>query len=134
MHSIHTRAATSDERRMIAARSRPELACYGCITIFFGIVPAFVLGRVGSWLGGMISPEASKYGQWIGWLIAASLWAGVLVSFTRLEHRRRKRAVQDRESELIQEIRVTDPRVVEIGLINDNEPILALDIGDGKIL
>ena len=31
-------------------------------------------------------------------------------------------------------IQVRDPRVVEIDLINDNEPILAFDIGDNKIL
>ena len=36
--------------------------------------------------------------------------------------------------QVVQEIAVSHPRVVEIHLINDNEPILAFDIGDQKIL
>lgn len=58
----------------------------------------------------------------------------VLVTFIPFERRKRQRAMRDHRAQNVQEILVTNPRVVEIGLINDNEPILAFDIGESKIL
>jgi len=40
----------------------------------------------------------------------------------------------DDDSQVVEEIHVTVPRVVEIGFINGNAPILAIDIGGGTIL
>jgi hypothetical protein len=92
------------------------------------------LGKLGGWIGGLISPDAAVYGQWLGWLGAAVMCVVVLVSFIPFERRRRQRAVRDQEAQMLQEIHVLDARAVEIGLISDNEPILAIDIGENKFL
>ena len=92
------------------------------------------LGVLGGWLGGFISPEASTYGNWIGWSAAASLFVYALVTFIPYERRQRQRASQDHETQIVQDVHVTEPRVIEIGLINDNEPILAFEIGENRIL
>ncbi len=134
MYSITTRSPTSAEQRLIEARSKSDAASIGCIVIFFGVVPALLLGQLGKWLGGFIAPHVAIYGQWIGWSVAAIIFLTFLWKFSRLERRRRQRASQDRDERIIQEIHVRDPRVIEIGLINDNEPILAFEIGDNKIL
>ncbi|MCA9024588.1 MAG: hypothetical protein KDA86_05210 [Planctomycetaceae bacterium] len=120
--------------RIISIRSRPDIASYGCLTLFFAIIPAWLLGKFGRWLGSMISAEAATYGTWCGWSAAVILFVIALITFIPYELRRRKRVIEDREAGLIQEIRVSDARVVEIGLISDNEPILAFDIGHDKIL
>jgi len=100
----------------------------------FAILPAYLLGNLGSWLAGFISPEAATIGQWIGWALAAIVFVAAIVSFVPYERRRRQRAVQDRQAQMIQDIHVVEPRVIEIGLVSDNEPILAFQIGDNKIL
>jgi hypothetical protein len=104
------------------------------LVIFFGIVPVYFLGQLGGWVGGFVSEDASAYGQWIGWILAAFLFVSAVVTFLPYERRLRKRAAQDERERTVQEIHVLEPRVIEIGLINDNEPILAFDIGDNKIL
>jgi hypothetical protein len=89
---------------------------------------------LGYWLGGFISEDAGKYGAWLGCLLGVILFVVALVRFVPYERRQRRPAVRDREAQLVQEIHVVDPRVIEIRLISDNEPILAFDVGDGKIL
>ena len=134
MHTIATRKPTPEEQRLIAGRTKPDIASYGCITSFFAIVPALLLGKLGGWLGRFISPDASTYGQLLGWLLAVIIFVAVLVTFIPYERRQRQRASQDHEAQIIQDIHVTEPRIIEIGLINDNEPILAFEIGENKIL
>jgi hypothetical protein len=134
MHTITTRSLRPEEQQLIRLRAKPDFASYGCLIVFLGILPAFLLGALGRWLGGLISADAAGYGQWLGCLAAAIILAVALVSFVPYERRRRQRAVRDQEVQLVEEIRVVEPRVVEVGLISDNEPILAFDIGDGKIL
>ncbi|HMF17666.1 MAG TPA: serine/threonine-protein kinase, partial [Gemmataceae bacterium] len=133
-HTITTRKPRPDEQRLIAGRAHVDFASYGCITILFALLPAYLLGNLGSWLGGFISPEATTIGQWIGWALAAILFVAAIVSFIPYERRRRQWAVQDRQAQAIQDIHVVEPGVIEIGLASDNEPILAFQIGDNKIL
>ncbi len=134
VHRITTRTPRPDEQRLIAGRTKPDFASYGCITIFFAVVPGLLLSKFGGWLGGFISADVSTYGQWIGGAIAAIIFVSLLVSFIPHERRRRQRASQDHSAQIVQDIHVTEPRVIEIALINDSEPILAFEIGDKKIL
>jgi hypothetical protein len=134
MHTISTRTPTPEEQRLIAKQSRPDWASYGAIVLFFALLPAYVLGKLGAWLGSLILPAGAMWGQWAGWLATALLFGYVLTSFARFERRRRQLAVKDLEAQAIQDIHVTDARVVQISLIHDDAPILALDIGDNKIL
>lgn|ERR1700722_641043 len=134
MHTILTRTTSPEEQRLIAARSKVDCASYGCITIFFGVVPIYLLGKLCGWVGGYISAEAATYGQWFGWSVAAIFFVIVMLMFARFERRRRQHAFKDNKAQIVQEIHVTDPRVIEIALISDNEPILALDVGNNAIL
>jgi hypothetical protein len=119
---------------LIAGRAKPDIASWGCLVIFLGIAPVYLLGELGGLLGGFISDDASAYGQWIGWFLAALLFLWTVATFLPHERRLRRRAAQDERERIVQEIHVVEPHVVEISLINDNEPILAFDIGNNKIL
>src|SRR5688500_10744444 len=134
MHTITTRSPSDAEQQLIAERTKHHFASYGCIIVLFAIVPGYMLGKFGGWLGGLTSQEASTFGQWTGWLLSAVVFVSVLALFLPYERRLRRRAARDEQAQVVQEIHVVEPRVVEIGLINDNEPILAFDIGDNKIL
>lgn len=134
MHTITTRPPLPAEQELIAARTKPDLGSWGCLVILSGIGPAFLLGKLGGWLGGHISGDASAYGQWIGWGLSAALFVSAVVSFLPYERRLRQRASRDEQERIVQEIHVAESRVIEVGLINDNEPILAFDVGDNKIL
>jgi hypothetical protein len=133
VHTITTRTTTPEEQRQIKASSGPDYASYGCFTVLF-IMGGIGLGLVGGWIGGLVSPEAKTYGTIVGWSIAVAWWMWMVVAFVPFERRLRQRAKLDCDAHVVQVIQVRDPRVVEIGLINDNEPILAFDIGDNKIL
>jgi hypothetical protein len=134
MHTIITRSPTPAELQLITGRTKLDIASWGCLTIFLGIAPAFFLGKLGGWLGGFISEDASTYCRWSGWALSAVLFIWSAVTFMPFERRARRRAAQDAREKAVEEIRVVDPRVIEIGLISDNEPILAFDIGDNRIL
>lgn len=134
MHSITIRQPTSEERQVLVAQNRPDIASLGCLLVFFGIVPGLLLGKVGSWAGGLVSPQAAGYGRWISWVFGLGMFIATLAIFIPYERRRRMRTRQDAAEHMVQEIAVSEPRVFEIRLISDNDPILAFDIGDDKIL
>ena len=134
MHTITTRAPTADESRAINNLAGFDFGSYGCLTIFFGIVPVYVFGVIGGWIGGFTSPEAAQSGRLIGWIVAVTLFVVVLTKFSRFERGRRRLARQDRELQQVQEIHVVNPRVVELTALTDNEPVLAFDIGDDQVL
>jgi hypothetical protein len=115
-------------------QQRPDMASFGCLIVSFGIVPIFLLGSLGAWLGGIWNEEAVVYGRWIGWLAGLGVLTWALASFVPYERRRRMRGRKDAADQLVQEIIVSHPRVFEIYLISDNEPILVFDIGDGRFL
>src|SRR5262245_8470494 len=104
MHTITTRAPTPEERRLLAGRALPDFGSYGCITILFGVVPVYLFGEFGAWLGGFFSPEAVTYGQWIGWSLAAILFVAVIASFIPYERLQRRRATRDRDAQIVQDI------------------------------
>jgi hypothetical protein len=122
------------EQQLIAGRAKPEMATWGCLVLLFFIAPAYMLGKLGGWLGGFVSADSATYGQWTGWALSAVVFVAVVVAYIPCERRRRQRAARDEQSRIVEEIHVVAPLVIEIELINDNEPVLAFDIGDNKIL
>jgi hypothetical protein len=134
MHTITTRAPTANEQRIIANLAKPEYASYGCIIIIFGIGPVYLLGFLSEWLGEFISPTAATCLLWIGRSIAVCGCVYMLARFIPYEREKRRLTEQDQAAQIVQDIHVVEPRVIEIGLVSDNEPILAVDIGDNRIL
>lgn len=132
-HTITSRPATKEERRAMLAHTRQGIASYGCLAAFFAAA-GVVLAWLGAWLGSFISPNAATAGRCIGAGLSLGLFFYALFSLIPLERRSRRRAAKDWESQIVEELSVSQPRVVEIGLINDNEPILAFEIGEGKLL
>lgn len=134
MHSVVTRQPTPEEQRVVEGQKRPDVASFGCLALFFGVLPVLLLGKLGAWSGAFVSQRASASGRWIGWSLGIGVCVWAIIKFLPYERRQRLRGREDAIEQVVQEISVSDPRVIEIGLINDNEPILAFDIGDGKIL
>lgn len=134
MYTITTRSPNADEQQLIASRATPDIASFVYIIIFFAIVPVWLLGILGGWVGDFISVNASTYGRWIGWLVSAILFISMLATFIPYERRKRLRASQDSKRQIIQDIHIFQPRLVEIARINDNEPILAFQIDENQIL
>jgi hypothetical protein len=134
VHQRATRAPTDDELGLIVSQAKADIASYGCLILFFGVVPAIGFGWLGGWVGSFISPEAAAIGRCIGWAASAVILISVLVTFIPSARRRQEKASKDVEAPVIEELAVSTTRVVEIGLINDNEPILAFDIGYDKLL
>ena len=87
--------------------------------------PALLLGMLGNWLGGFISPDAAEYGQWVGWAIACTIYIQLLISFVRYERQQRQLARADKNNQLVQDIHVTNPRIVEIAMVGNTGPNLA---------
>jgi hypothetical protein len=133
-HHITTRPATPRECEIIVNQARFDFVSYGCLTLFFGVVPAVGLGWLGAWIGSFISPDARAFGRYIGWALSVVLLLYALVSFTPFSRRQRKTASKDAEALIVEQIAVSTNTVFEIGLINDNEPILVFDIGSGGLL
>lgn len=134
MYKITTRPATDDERRIIRDQARFDIASLGCLTIVLGIVPAVAFGWLGGWIGSFLSPDLAAIGRYIGWALSAVIYCSALLSFVPYARRQHKRASEDFEDSIVQQVSVSTTRVVEIGLIDDNEPILAFDMGGDKIL
>jgi hypothetical protein len=133
MHTITTRAPTADESRVINRLAGFDFANYGCLMIF-GILPVYVFGMIGGWVGSFNSPEAVQTGRFIGWVVAVIAFISALTIAIPIERRRRRRAQRDLDSQQVQEIHVVNPRVVQLCALTDNEPILAFDIGSDQIL
>ena len=134
MYHLTTRPQTPEERRRIARRARLDVASYGCVTVYVGVAPVIMLCLLGGWLGGFISEEAVTYGRWIGSAAGVGVFGCMLVSYSRFDRRKRRLAAEDVDAGGVEEIEVVEPRVVEIFLLNDNEPILAFEIGEGRLL
>ncbi len=134
MHTITNRAPKPDELRVIQAQAKPDVASFGCLVLMFGILPGFLLGKLGAWIGRQSSPPLTAEYHLAGWLIGFLVFVFALFKFLPYQRHRRKRARSDASELTVQEISVTNPRVFELFLVDENEPILAFDIGDDKIL
>lgn len=133
MHTVTTRRPTPEERQNIAARMRPDYASYGFLVVL-SAGTAWVFGMLARWLGSFVSTDVSNYAQWSGWCAGAALAIPLLAALIPYDRRQRELASRDNVDQIVHEIHVTEPRVVEIGLINNDAPILAFDIGGETIL
>jgi len=133
-HTLTLRPVTDRERALIAKEARPDLVGWGCLIVLFGPAPVWALGALGHWLGSYVGEAAAEYGQYLGWGLAAVIFLYVAAGCYRYERAYLRRARADAAAQQVQEVRVRDPRVVEVALINDNEPILCFDIGDKRLL
>ena len=116
---ITERTPTEKERAQILTGS----GCLGClipVCTIIAVVPP-LLGMMGGSLG-----------LWIGLAIGLALGGGLFALFLPVHLDGRRWAAEDVQR--VQEIEVINPRLFEIDLISDNEPILVFDIGDGKLL
>ncbi len=133
MYTLLSRPPTKAEGDIIVGQTKQTLADFGCLGIFL-IGGIFAYGAIGGCMGGWISDDAGTIGQWSGWGFGCVL--SLLVLIWAIPHHRRLQAtwVQDKEQWRVEEITVSDARVIEIGLISNRAPILAFQIGEGKIL
>src|SRR5829696_5971052 len=115
-HTITSRPATDSERARINQEARPVVPSYGCLILFFGIVPAVGLGWLGARLGSRIGPGAAQWGRFIGVIIGALTLIIALSSYIRFERRMRARARRDVETQAVEELFVSNPRVIQISL------------------
>ncbi|MFO0969290.1 MAG: hypothetical protein U0793_27350 [Gemmataceae bacterium] len=134
MHTITSRPATDQERAVIAAEAGLDFGSYGCLVLCLGVVPTLLLGWVGGLVGGFISEEAHDVGRWVGGALGVLIFIVALATFIPFERRKRRRAGGDAEVQMVEEIAVTDPAVISVELIDNNEPILVFDIGADKLL
>jgi hypothetical protein len=89
---------------------------------------------VGRWLGGLFSSTAATWGGWIGVGLCIAAYLTFLISYITFRRTSRRRVWREIGSSEVQEIEVEGARVIGIIPINDREPILAFDIGKGKVL
>ena len=111
-----------------------EVGGWGCVTVICGAA-AFMLWKLGGWIGSLIGPTASSVGSWIGVFAAAALFGAVAVPLAR--HGRRTRAATStaKQANLVEEIRVKCRRAVVIeGDHSSITPGVCVEIGGGKLL
>lgn len=131
---VSTRSPTPDEQRFIDGQCKPDVASLGYIAIAFGIVPGFVLGLVGGWLGSLISLDAEIWCRYAGWIIG---FLGLIYGFVWYwpnERKRRQQAKADYADVIVEELTVNSTRVVELVCSSSHEPCLVFDVGDNQLL
>ena len=135
-HKLVSRAMTDVERRAVVGMTKREWASYGCVFMVLGWIPvALICLLMASVLGWLERPPMYALCIIVGG-IALTGWIAIMVirGLRKTEKRERHRATRDFESEVVQELEVRHPRSIEIGALDDNAPILAMDIGDDVIL
>lgn len=133
MHTISPRTPTPEERRVIEALLKPDYASFGCLIILSGGL-AWTFGLIGYWVGSFSSPMVASYARWAGWITGVALGLPILFALIPFDRKLRKLAERDHVAQLVQDIHVVDPRVIEVAAIGNRSPNLAIDIGAGKIL
>lgn len=131
MHTIVTRPATTDELATLKGRTGFAALDYGCFAIFLGAI-ALIAGSFGTQVFANFFGTAHSY--WIGGLCAVALFIRMMMMAGPTLRRHRQRALKDVQAQLIQDLHVVNPRVVELNALTDNEPILVFQIGDDSIL
>jgi len=112
---------------------KPDYASFGCLIVLSGGA-AWTFGKVGHWIGSFSSEDVATYAQWVGWIAGIALGILILVAIIPYGRKQQKLATRDHETHQVQEIHVTDPRVIEVAMVGNVGPNLAVDIGDDKIL
>ena len=133
MHTISTRKPTQHEQHAISTHMKPDYASFGCLIFLFGGT-AWMLGKIGHWIGAFISEDVASYSRYGGWIAGIAIGIPLLASFILYLRKQKKLAIRDHDAQIVQLIHVTNPRVVEIAMLGNIGPNLAIDIGNEKIL
>lgn len=134
MHSITTRIPTPDELKHIESTSAEGIISCGCGIILLVIIPSLAIGIFATVLRSIFYDDAIEMGLVSAGIFVSLLLTVFLFCYIPYEQRQRRIASEDIKARTIQDIHISAPRVIQIGLINDNEPILAFGIGNNKIL
>lgn len=135
MHSIKIRPLTDQERQQLGSGQQDSITSLGCFAIFFGIVPAFLLGQLGAVLAKHVEGRPIAFGRGIGWVLGAGLFAWALAKFLPFIRVPRERQREDAARKVVEEIEVTQARVFELEpVVEGRDPVLAFDLGERKIL
>ena len=133
MHKITTRKPTPKEKQVIETLLKPDYASF-FVLLILSCGAAWIFGKLGWWFGSFISADVAAYARIGGWGIGFALGIPVLGSLIPHARKQNKLARLDIEAQLVQDIHVKDPIITEVAMLGNNGPILAMDIGDEKIL
>ena len=112
---------------------KPDYASFGCLAVL-SAGTAWTFGIAGHWLGSFISAEISNYAKWAGWIGGIALSVPILVALIPSSRKQMKLAIRDHDEQVVQEIHVINPRVIEVAMVGNTGPNLAIDLGDETIL
>jgi hypothetical protein len=134
MHVLQSRPATDKELAAIHRHAHVNVGSYLSVTFLFGILPTVILTFVGGRIGGMLSTDHILTGRCIGGLLGATIFLWAILDLRRSERRHHEEAILDEVDHTVEEITVTNPRVLQLASQGDNDPVLALDIGGNEVL
>ena len=134
MRTLLFRPATEHEFAAIRRHAHSQLASYLSVTFLFGILPALILTLVSGRLAGMFSPDYVLLARSMGGAAGALIFLWAIVDLHRSERRHREEALLDEEDHTVEVISIHNPRVMELASQGDNDPVLALDIGENEVL
>ncbi|GAB5440682.1 MAG: hypothetical protein Fues2KO_10310 [Fuerstiella sp.] len=117
----------------MAALARPDFTSFGCLLLFVAIY-VWGLGTIGHWIGIWVSPAVETAALWLGRVAAVGLTIPFVLSVSRYLSQQRRLAQADVKSQLVQEIHVTNPRVIEVAMIGNIGPNLAIELSDESVL
>ena len=134
-HRIIERPPTPAELEVIRNEQKtglfsfPVLYAFTVLTIlvfFFGSIGGFIVKHL---LSG--SPDIFNY---VAWAFGAALLSIIALGLYNRGRDRHALARMDAEEGVVQEIWVKDPRALQVGFEDIDDPAVIMDIGDGKLL
>ena len=134
MLEVSTRSPTPNEQRYIDGQCKPDFASIGCTAFALGIFPGYVLGLIGGWIGGFVSPDVATWARYAGWLVGLVGIIYGMVWYWPHERERRKQADADFTDSVVEELTVKSSRVAELFCPGSHEPCLVFDLGDNQLL
>lgn len=129
MHTIAERKVARSDYHAHDTLGRLKVQDWGCALLGFGVVPGFLLGRLGRVVGSGISEQAAVGGEIAGWILGTVLFSVLmLVSWRQRTEKKRFLAAG-----IVQEIYVESSRCFEVPVFN-SDPVLAFDLGADRLL
>ncbi|MDH5755331.1 MAG: hypothetical protein OEZ55_01515 [Nitrospinota bacterium] len=132
-HTIIERPPTKEELAIVEFENRPDLAS-NIFLLIFAVAGFLVAGGVAGWLAELLRlphPERLRY---LAWAVVVILYVISGIGFNLADKPRRRRAKMDAHQGMVQQIEIRNPKAVLLGYETTADPLLVLDIGDGKLL
>ncbi|MCM8526264.1 MAG: hypothetical protein NE327_07090 [Lentisphaeraceae bacterium] len=131
-HTISLRKPTASEFNLIQKSTKTNYVSIAYLIIIFGVVPFFLFGDLFGWIGSFI--EKQELGKSFGRLSSFVFFIYFFFQHNKYEKKSKRDSHKDLSLNQVEDISVETDTVYNIELVNDNEPIFAFDIGQGKIL